>query len=102
MFCLLAAVFVLPQVALSIVVERSSISMWSETEEVYKHQNASEVIGSNETLYLYQTSSYWNQHTTRCMLSRFIKVLGEYYVRSVEYWGTHTISGELKFSKNSS
>ncbi|KAK8784237.1 hypothetical protein V5799_009399, partial [Amblyomma americanum] len=58
-----------------------------------------QVLGANETVHLLQTSYYWNLYATRCMKSRFGKVLGKSVVRSVEYWGLDTSSHAPKFRK---
>ncbi|XP_077523723.1 uncharacterized protein LOC144134768 isoform X3 [Amblyomma americanum] len=99
MIWLLTSFLVSVELSLSAYAQKASVSILSEIEEVYKHEDPSEVLGANETVHLLQTSYYWNLYATRCMKSRFGKVLGKSFVRSVEYWGLDTSSHAPKFRK---
>ncbi|XP_077523722.1 uncharacterized protein LOC144134768 isoform X2 [Amblyomma americanum] len=99
MIWLLTSFLVSVELSLSTYAQKASVSILSETEEVYKHEDPSGVLGANETVHLLQTSYYWNLYATRCMKSRFGKVLGKSFVRSVEYWGLDTSSHAPKFRK---
>ncbi|KAK8768881.1 hypothetical protein V5799_014654 [Amblyomma americanum] len=57
------------------------------------------VLRADEPVYLYKTSYFWNRFATRCMKSRLSKDFGNYFVRSIEYWGIDLRSDELNFRK---